>query len=128
MTQPSRVAFIGNSLPRHCGIASFTMARPSLSSAISGISVRAGRVSGAGLCSPFSNFHFGGAETGSTVDRDRFAEPIHLLLQRCGPDPGRKAMKSLHLLRHAKSSWKDPDLIDHDRPLSKRGRQAAKRS
>ena len=34
-------------------------------------------------------------------------------------------MKSLHLLRHAKSSWKDPGLNDHDRPLSKRGRQTA---
>src|SRR5262249_42176276 len=37
-----------------------------------------------------------------------------------------KAMKSLYLLRHAKSSWKDPGLDDHDRPLNKRGRQAAK--
>src|SRR5258705_13680819 len=36
------------------------------------------------------------------------------------------AMKFLHLLRHAKSSWKDPGLNDHDRPLSKRGRQTAK--
>jgi phosphohistidine phosphatase len=35
-------------------------------------------------------------------------------------------MKSIYLLRHAKSSWKDPDLNDHDRPLSKRGRHAAK--
>ena len=35
-------------------------------------------------------------------------------------------MKSVHLLRHAKSSWKDPGLNDHDRPLSKRGRQTAK--
>jgi phosphohistidine phosphatase len=35
-------------------------------------------------------------------------------------------MKSLHLLRHAKSSWKDPGLDDHDRPLSRRGRQTAK--
>ena len=34
----------------------------------------AGRVSGAGLCAPFSNFHFGAPQTGSTVDRDRFAE------------------------------------------------------
>ena len=34
-------------------------------------------------------------------------------------------MKSLHLLRHAKSSWKDPSLNDHDRPLNKRGRQTA---
>jgi phosphohistidine phosphatase len=41
-------------------------------------------------------------------------------------DPGWKAMKFLYLLRHAKSSWEDPDLNDHDRPLSKRGRQAAK--
>lgn len=30
-------------------------------------------------------------------------------------------MKTLTLLRHAKSSWKDPGLIDHDRPLNKRG-------
>jgi len=35
-------------------------------------------------------------------------------------------MKSLHLLRHAKSSWKDFGLNDHDRPLSKRGSQTAK--
>jgi hypothetical protein len=33
----------------------------------------AGRVLGAGLWSPFFNFHFGGAETGSIADRDRFA-------------------------------------------------------
>jgi phosphohistidine phosphatase len=35
-------------------------------------------------------------------------------------------MKSLHLLRHAKSSWEDPGLNDHDRPLCKRGRETAK--
>jgi phosphohistidine phosphatase len=35
-------------------------------------------------------------------------------------------MKSLYLLRHAKSSWKDPCLSDHDRPLSTRGRHMAK--
>ena len=34
-------------------------------------------------------------------------------------------MKTLILLRHAKSSWDDPDLEDHDRPLNKRGRGAA---
>lgn len=33
-------------------------------------------------------------------------------------------MKRLILLRHAKSSWGDPDLPDHDRPLTKRGRGA----
>ncbi|RMD49314.1 MAG: histidine phosphatase family protein [Alphaproteobacteria bacterium] len=31
----------------------------------------------------------------------------------------------LILIRHAKSSWKDPDLPDHERPLKKRGRKAA---
>jgi hypothetical protein len=35
-----------------------------------------GRVLGAGLWSPFFNFHFGGAETGSIADRDRFAERL----------------------------------------------------
>jgi phosphohistidine phosphatase len=35
--------------------------------------------------------------------------------------------KRLHLLRHAKSSWDDPGLADHERPLAPRGRKAAKR-
>jgi phosphohistidine phosphatase len=35
-------------------------------------------------------------------------------------------VKQLFLLRHAKSSWEDPDLVDHDRPLAPRGRRAAK--
>lgn len=35
-------------------------------------------------------------------------------------------MKTLFLLRHAKSSWDDAVLDDFDRPLSKRGRRAAK--
>jgi phosphohistidine phosphatase len=34
-------------------------------------------------------------------------------------------MKTLLILRHAKSSWKDPDLPDHDRPLNKRGKREA---
>ena len=33
--------------------------------------------------------------------------------------------RRLYLLRHAKSSWKDADLADHDRPLAGRGRRAA---
>ena len=33
----------------------------------------------------------------------------------------------LWLLRHAKSSWGDPDLADQDRPLAPRGEQAAAR-
>ena len=32
-------------------------------------------------------------------------------------------MKSLYLLRHAKSSWKYPNLDDFERPLNKRGRK-----
>lgn len=34
-------------------------------------------------------------------------------------------MKTLILLRHAKSDWADPELADHDRPLAERGRDAA---
>src|SRR5215510_3410582 len=30
-------------------------------------------------------------------------------------------MLTLSLLRHAKSSWKDPNLADHERPLNTRG-------
>jgi len=35
--------------------------------------------------------------------------------------------RTLLLLRHAKSSWDDPALDDFDRPLAKRGREAAPR-
>jgi phosphohistidine phosphatase len=34
-------------------------------------------------------------------------------------------VKRLHILRHAKSSWGDPDLADHERPLAPRGEKAA---
>lgn len=34
-------------------------------------------------------------------------------------------MKTIYLLRHAKSSWKDKAAEDIDRPLNKRGRKAA---
>jgi phosphohistidine phosphatase len=36
-------------------------------------------------------------------------------------------MRILYLLRHAKSSWNDSSLRDFDRPLKKRGREAAER-
>ncbi len=36
-------------------------------------------------------------------------------------------MRTLFLLRHAKSSWDDSTLADHDRPLAPRGRRAARR-
>jgi phosphohistidine phosphatase len=34
--------------------------------------------------------------------------------------------KTLYLLRHAKSSWEDPTLADHDRPLASRGHRASR--
>lgn len=34
-------------------------------------------------------------------------------------------MKTLYLVRHAKSSWKQPELSDFERPLNKRGKRDA---
>ena len=34
-------------------------------------------------------------------------------------------MKTLTIFRHAKSSWDNPELSDHDRPLNQRGRRDA---
>ncbi len=34
-------------------------------------------------------------------------------------------MRTLMLMRHAKSSWKQPGIPDHDRPLNQRGASAA---
>ena len=34
-------------------------------------------------------------------------------------------MKTVYLLRHAKSDWAHPEMQDHDRPLNARGREAA---
>ena len=42
--------------------------------------------------------------------------------------PGRERSRSMNrllLLRHAKSSWDDPSLADHERPLARRGHRAA---
>lgn len=36
-------------------------------------------------------------------------------------------MKTLYLLRHAKSSWGDSELSDFDRPLNNRGRREAEK-
>src|SRR5437667_4536816 len=35
------------------------------------------------------------------------------------------SLKTLYLVRHAKSDWDDPALADRDRPLAARGRKAA---
>jgi len=36
-------------------------------------------------------------------------------------------MKNILVMRHAKSSWKDHDIPDHDRPLKKRGEKDAEK-
>jgi phosphohistidine phosphatase len=38
-----------------------------------------------------------------------------------------EAVKSLLVLRHAKSDWRDPGVVDHDRPLNERGARDADR-
>lgn len=41
--------------------------------------------------------------------------------------PGFEAPPQLLLMRHAKSSWDDETLSDHDRPLNRRGQKASRR-
>ena len=41
-----------------------------------------------------------------------------------GPNVSGPVRHLIYLLRHAKSSWDDPELQDHERPLAKRGRKA----
>ena len=43
------------------------------------------------------------------------------------PDRELSVMRSLYLLRHAKSSWQDTSGRDFDRPLNEHGRDAAER-
>jgi len=38
----------------------------------------------------------------------------------------RSLSRRLIVMRHAKSSWKDPSLVDRERPLNKRGRRSAR--
>jgi phosphohistidine phosphatase len=59
----------------------------------------------------------------ATVPRDRAPRPC----PATGPARHGKmpAMRQLLLLRHAKSSWDDPRLSDHARPLNARGKRAA---
>jgi hypothetical protein len=40
---------------------------------------------------------------------------------------GLPTVRTLYLLRHAKSSWDDSSLPDHERPLAPRGQRDAKR-
>jgi phosphohistidine phosphatase len=36
-------------------------------------------------------------------------------------------VKTIHLLRHAKSSWSETEVADHERPLARRGQRDARR-
>src|SRR5262245_45848993 len=47
--------------------------------------------------------------------------------RRAGRSGKIRGMRALHILRHAKSSWDEPGLADHDRPLAPRGVKAAAR-
>jgi phosphohistidine phosphatase len=46
-------------------------------------------------------------------------------LRQAGVPQHDDGMRMLYVLRHAKSSWDDPTLADHDRPLAPRGVRAA---
>jgi phosphohistidine phosphatase len=46
-------------------------------------------------------------------------------MAKSAPRSRQGTMKRLYLLRHTKSSWKEDDLSDHERPLAPRGRRAA---
>ena len=51
---------------------------------------------------------------------------MRVLLHLCNISWGTLSfMKTLYLLRHAKSSWQEPGLDDFERPLNDRGRAAA---
>lgn len=45
------------------------------------------------------------------------------MIERTASKPPGAAMKILYLMRHAKSSWKEAGLEDHQRPLNKRGKR-----
>jgi phosphohistidine phosphatase len=69
----------------------------------------------------------GGASAAVLAGR-RAARVVPVVLRRPTRDNRRRmpAEKQLFILRHAKSSWDDQGLDDHDRPLALRGRQAVK--
>lgn len=72
----------------------------------------------------------------SSIRGRRTINPIHLLprsspiietVEAQAPSESESVARRLILLRHAMSSWEDPSLRDHDRPLSKAGEADAVR-
>ena len=70
------------------------------------------------------------------IERLRTRQPEAAVLPATAPDIIRMrasrrdidaVMKTLLILRHAKSSWKHPETTDHDRSLNKRGKRDAPR-
>ena len=50
-----------------------------------------------------------------------------MVAARPGHPRDNEAVRLVHVVRHAKSSWADEGLPDHERPLAPRGRRAARR-
>lgn len=82
--------------------------------------------------------------TSRAVARTRFADPVEAWESMVNDEPADlrrlgglpfvialgllydSAVKTLYILRHAKSDWGSPAESDHERPLNKRGQKAAK--
>src|SRR6516164_9381167 len=60
--------------------------------------------------------------TGSAQPRAKEGAPLRARQS----DGAMDTQRQLFVLRHAKSSWDDPGLDDHERPLAPRGRRAVK--
>jgi phosphohistidine phosphatase len=60
------------------------------------------------------------------ADGDGYSSATHSPYAAAGGriETGMSGTKRLYVLRHAKSSWDDPGLDDHERPLAPRGRRA----
>jgi phosphohistidine phosphatase len=61
----------------------------------------------------------------SSIDKVLFPAGASAFSWLVGDDLNSTDMKRLTLIRHAKSSWKDPECADFDRPLAKRGKNDA---
>ena len=60
-----------------------------------------------------------------TILRPSFTKGFEICRFASAGVKSRTSMKTLYLLRHAKSSWDDPSQTDFERPLNQRGIKAA---